>query len=64
MNNFTPGQKVIMQTNGFAGTITEKYLNPKGEVFFKVKFFIPNDRGYGYFEEFNSYFSPHELKGE
>ena len=56
------GDQVRMKTNGKPGMIIDIYTEPDMTRHFKVKFFIPNSRGYGYFEEFGSYFLRNELE--
>lgn len=59
---FKIGDQVIMRTSGKPGMIIDVYTEPDMTNHYKVKFFVPNSRGYGYFEEYGSYFLQHELK--
>lgn len=58
----TIGDQVRIKTNGKDGTIIGDYVEADGTVHYKVRFYVPNSRGYGYEEEYGSFFLGHELE--
>ena len=60
----TIGDKVRIKTNGIDGTVIDKYTGPDNVLRCKVRYYVPNSRGYGYMEEYGSFYLPHELEGK